>query len=1188
MIGEIINERYHLKAELGQGGMGTVYLAHDTVLNRDVALKLVSSPRLGTDGRSRLLSEAQTVAQLKHPNIVTVYDAGEVEKQPFVVMEYIQGDTLNEYQLDGFKQIVDVGKQICTALEYAHTHNIIHRDLKPENVIIQPDGTLQLMDFGLAISTTSRLTENGLIMGTVAYMSPEQAFGYEITPASDLYSLGVMLYELTTGSLPFEADDALAVITQHIHAPVVPPIARDEEIPGSLNDLIVSLLNKAPDDRPASAADVLAVLEDRSLFETDQSRAKDLSVLDRIVRGRILGRETEFAEVRALWLKSIAGQGQTVLISGEPGIGKTRLMREIVTNAGVSGGTSLIGECYAESNAPYNAFSQIIRQGLQLHHQNGHELPDAVLDDLLNLTPDLRHNFLDIQVNPKLDPESEQQRLFENMVVFCNTISKESPMLLVVDDAHWGDSGTLAMLHHLIRRSQKLPMMILVTYREVELKEARPFNEMLLELNRQRKGTRFKLKRLDREQTHLMLKAIFAEEISDEFLDGIYRETDGNPFFIEEVCRALVESGAVYFEHGEWQRHSMDELEIPQGVQIAVESRLIKLSEEHQEVLRMASILGREFEFEVLLEALDLDEDTIIDALETAEEAQMIQEVDASEEVTFAFVHALVPSAIADSVRTLRQRKLHRRAAEAIESISPENYESLAYHYGEAGNDEQAYQYYVKAGDRALAAFANQDAESFYLSALDLVEEEREEADLLILLGLSQTHQGNKYEAVETWQQAIQIYSSLDEKDLVAELFALSARSTWEGGDTKGGLTICRQGLVAVSGAPDGPGLARLLAETCREYFFNGLPEESGEYGQQALQMAKSLNLALIQVETLTTLGVLDRKSTQQSVELLEQAVQLAESAHLPRESMRAHNNLSVQYIYVNLDFPKAFHHMQLAADLANQFGDLENELFFRVNIGIWMVLAGKLKEAADLLPTLQAMNNSIPDPGSGGIGLKQLHSWLLSYQGNLDQAFEVTHQRMIDEREAGDLMRLAYAHYLIAEISLITGDIERGKQASKELIGLAEQGMISKPGGYSFLSRVYSRTGEITEARTLLKQAIDVSQDPGQLDFDQLSILWAQADLYVAVKDWNDALITYKRLVDLYTKYGFLWHSNRVRVDWATALLARGEPNDIEKARQLLETAIEEDQKMGADGFAQMIAEKLADLEGKNNRDNH
>jgi len=261
MIGKLINDRYKVKAEIGQGGMGTVYRAHDSVLDRDVALKLLTSVKLGTQGRSRLLTEARTVANLAHPNIVTVFDAGEVDEQPYVVMEYIQGTTLNETSIDGIKAIVGVAKQICNALQYAHDQDIVHRDLKPENVIIQPDGVLRLMDFGLAISTTSRMTENGLIMGTVAYMSPEQAFGYEITPASDLYSLGVMLYELTTKNLPFEAEDALSIITQHIHAPVVPPRAKNDQIPSPLNDLIVYLLNKDPLERPASAAEVLETME---------------------------------------------------------------------------------------------------------------------------------------------------------------------------------------------------------------------------------------------------------------------------------------------------------------------------------------------------------------------------------------------------------------------------------------------------------------------------------------------------------------------------------------------------------------------------------------------------------------------------------------------------------------------------------------------------------------------------------------------------------------------------------------------------------------------------------------------------------------------------------------------------------------------------------------------------------------
>jgi serine/threonine protein kinase/tetratricopeptide (TPR) repeat protein len=1180
MIGAIINDRYHLNAELGQGGMGRVYLAHDSVLKRDVALKLMSNPRLGTDGRSRLLFEAQTVAKLKHPNIVTVYDAGEVEKQPYVVMEYIQGQTLDEVRLDGFKQIVDVAKQICTALQYAHDQNIVHRDLKPENVIIEPDGTLRLMDFGLAISTTSRMTENGLIMGTVAYMSPEQAFGYEVTPASDLYSLGVIMYELTTKNLPFEAEDALAIITQHIHAPVVPPLAKNEGIPSSLNDLILSLLSKDPADRPASAADVLAVLEDISLTDSIISPTKELSVLDRIVRGRIVGREAEYAEIRDLWLKTMTGQGQPILISGEPGIGKTRLMREIVTHSEISGGAALIGECYAESNAPYSAFTQITRQALERYEQNGVDLPDTVLDDLLNLIPELRHRYPNVQSNPTLDPESEQRRLFENMVLLCRSMSDQSPLLLVVDDAHWGDSGTLAMLHHLIRRTQNQPVMILATYREVELSESRPFNEMLMELNRQRLGKRLKLDRLDREETRNMLKAIFAEEISNEFLDGIYRETDGNPFFIEEVCRALVESGALYFEDGEWHRPSMDELEIPQGVQIAVESRLTKLPEDHQETLRMAAILGREFDYEILLAALDLDEDALIEALEAAEEAQMIQELGIKGEVRFSFVHALVPSAIIESVRILRRRKLHKRAAAAVQKISPNDFEALAYHYSEAGDDEQAYSYYIQSGDRALAAFANQDAERFYLSALDLVENMRDEAHLQLVLGISLTYQNKYQQALKTWRKAIDLYQNLGEMDKVAELYARSARTVWDDGDTIAGLDICRQGLSAVEGAVDGPGLARLLSESCRTCYFNGIHEDSSKFGHAALQMAERLNLPTIQADSLTTLGMLHDKSPEKPIKFLERATEIAEANDLIRAAVRAHNNLSVLCAFSLGDLPKGTFHLQQAIDLSKHIGDPEYNLFLRSNLTYNLLHQGMLEDAAEDLSDLKKIRESLPGLGFGSINLYHLEFFLLTYQGHLEQALELIQERIEEERLVGDLQRLETSYLMITQIYLLKGDLDLGRSYAEDLIELADKDMASKSVSRSLLSRIYSRMGEVQSAQELLDQARRKGEITQTHYYDQVFILWAQADLNLAEKKWLAAWQAYEELVNLTGERNFRWFSRRASVDWAEALLKRGEPKDANKARQILQESLMDYQDMGADGFVKMVADQLAALE--------
>jgi len=196
MIGTCINQRYQLVSELGRGGMGIIYRAHDSVLEREVAVKVLSESTLSIDGRARLLREAQAAAQLNHPNIVAIHDAGEAQGIPFIVMELIRGEPLiGEFSLE---EIFSFGQQMCAALEHAHAHGIIHRDLKPENVLVTADGTVKLTDFGLAHTAASRLTTEGTIVGAVFYFAPEQALGQEISERTDLYALGVVLYELTT------------------------------------------------------------------------------------------------------------------------------------------------------------------------------------------------------------------------------------------------------------------------------------------------------------------------------------------------------------------------------------------------------------------------------------------------------------------------------------------------------------------------------------------------------------------------------------------------------------------------------------------------------------------------------------------------------------------------------------------------------------------------------------------------------------------------------------------------------------------------------------------------------------------------------------------------------------------------------------------------------------------------------
>src|SRR5262249_3011488 len=250
--GAILRQRYRLDSEIGRGGMGIVYRATDLELMREVAVKVVSEAA-STDARQRLIREARAAAALNHPHIVSVHDVGEAQGIPFFVMELVDGPSLAKARPSDLPRIVEIACQICSALDHAHTNSIVHRDLKPDNVLMSSAsgrGSVKLADLGLALpSHGERISRAGLVLGTAAYIAPEQALGQPVDGRTDLYSLGVLLYELTTGRLPFTGDDPLTIVSQHVHASVVPPGVLRPDLPRALEAVIMRLLEKSPAQR---------------------------------------------------------------------------------------------------------------------------------------------------------------------------------------------------------------------------------------------------------------------------------------------------------------------------------------------------------------------------------------------------------------------------------------------------------------------------------------------------------------------------------------------------------------------------------------------------------------------------------------------------------------------------------------------------------------------------------------------------------------------------------------------------------------------------------------------------------------------------------------------------------------------------------------------------------------------------
>jgi eukaryotic-like serine/threonine-protein kinase len=248
--------------------MGEVYLAHDGVLERDVALKVLRSQYAGDEEvAERFRREARSAASLSHPHIVQVYDRGETEDgTSYIAMEYVPGGTLKE-QIGrrgpfGDRETAAVGAQIADALGAAHERGVIHRDIKPQNVLVTASGDLKVTDFGIARAASAVTSSaSGAIFGTAGYISPEQALGEPVGPASDLYSLGVILYEMLTGELPFAADNSIAVCMKHVNEPPCPPILLNQDITEGMNALVLMLLAKHPADRYGSAMELLSDLE---------------------------------------------------------------------------------------------------------------------------------------------------------------------------------------------------------------------------------------------------------------------------------------------------------------------------------------------------------------------------------------------------------------------------------------------------------------------------------------------------------------------------------------------------------------------------------------------------------------------------------------------------------------------------------------------------------------------------------------------------------------------------------------------------------------------------------------------------------------------------------------------------------------------------------------------------------------
>jgi DNA-binding SARP family transcriptional activator/tetratricopeptide (TPR) repeat protein len=555
-------------------------------------------------------------------------------------------------------------------------------------------------------------------------------------------------------------------------------------------------------------------------------------------RHALVGRGRELELLEQCWQQAVSGMRRLVLISGDAGIGKTRLAAEVGRRARDDGALVLYGRFDEETVAPYQPVVEMVRgwsSGASLH---------PLRECLGSRAAELGILFAELGPPPPDhdgDPDGRRLRFFDAVAALFGEAGAEAPLVLVFDDLHWADRPTLQLLRHLVRSPQPRQALVLGTYREAELEPGHPLLELIADVRREGVLERLALTGLDECEVAELVTELGVPAAERSFVHALHGETEGNPFFIEEVVRHLRGSTDI----------SLAEAGVPDGVREVTARRLRRLDGESRKALQVAAVIGREFDYDVLQAVAPLDEDALIGALEEGVEARVLRE--AGRVGRYAFTHALVRATLYDGLSQLRRARLHGRVGEAIARLRGGDLDphlpQLAYHFAQAAPVEQperAIDFALAAARRADRQLAWEEAAQHYRAALRAREltgafDDPVRAELLLAQGTSEDRAGMEAEARATFESATATARVLGDASLLGRA-ALGFAGQWSvlGRVDEARLALLEEALAAL-GEEDSPLRARLLARLALELYYSGDPDRRLALSEQAVDLARRL-----------------------------------------------------------------------------------------------------------------------------------------------------------------------------------------------------------------------------------------------------------------------------------------------------------------------------------------------------------
>ena len=1178
-----------------------MYKARDTVLNRVVAIKVLKTAVAGEESYSRFMREAQTVGKLNHRNIVSIHDIGKEDEKHFLVLEFVDGMSLRELlgtypegKCD-IQTILRIGIEVCGALQYAHSQGILHRDIKPENVMLTREDTAKLMDFGLAkMLGQPGLTRDGIIVGTVAYVAPEIALGRGADARSDLYSLGAVLYEAVTGKVPFVGEDAVKVIFSHIHDIPVPPSRLNPKVPQTLSDCIMRLLEKEPEKRYQSAQDLLKALREISeefLREILLPSGKpSIAVPDpRHVAARevqLIDRVEEMSLLREAVDRAVQGEGGLVFLHGEPGIGKTRLTRELRTYAHLRGMQVLYGRCPAlfkmDGVPPYVLWSEVVRDYLEnCNPEQLHRVIGFYPAEVARLVPEISQKLRATPPSFPISPEHEQNRLFEAVSQFITNISREAPLMVVLDDLQWTDSTSLMLLHYLAPGVDKASLLLLGAYRSTDIDSKHPLTQVLTELNRERLPHSVSLKRMSLNEISEMIKRhLEQDDVPAEFCRLVYERTRGNPFFAEEVLKSLKEEGIIYREKDKWTIKEVTKIEFPETIKSVVKARINRLDDECQNVLTMASFIGNDVTCGALCGVTGIEEDKMIDIIDKILKTGLLKHRIIRGEDTCSFVDIIVRDVVYEEVSAFRRKKLHNDVGRALEKAYAnrveEHYGELALHFLEGGDKDKALDYFLKAGDRAAKIYANSEAASYFHSALDLLEGRedklQEKGHVLESLGDISQIAAEYKDSEKFFNKALLLWQQLDEKRKIAGVHRKLATRYWSiDGDVERAKKHYDEALKILGTESESVELASIYLSMATMYFQTGNMVEALSWGEKAQELAQKLDeeWALARAYYLLASVFMGKGQTEKACECAEKSLKISLDNNYAENAILAY--LSLYAVLPAEESERRLDCLEKGYELARKVGIVASISRLGSILAWTYATMGNTEKALRLAEESVALDRKADDFFCLSWSMVALG---LAYHllGEWDRSEENYREALAIAEKAHAYQTAAYGNGALGVLYFDKGEYAKARECFDGMDQVLERAGAKLPHvlhmNFVVNAQTYIELGEIEKARTL----IDEIQESAAQDKDKSLIANAdlsRAILFRAENRLTDSLRFFEKslqeLEALDAKKWSLWLYARALSEYAQLYLIRNEEGDREKAHNLLNQALEIFQRMGA-----------------------